>query len=299
MFSFIKRCNIIDYAVTSVLTYVMHILMVPFSTRAVINCVPYAYLWLAGLIPITFIALLLSECLTTKVFRFPANYTRLMLYQCHRIFCIAICMIILCTLLFGEYYNIVWNGLEHWNLLWQEKDGTFTFTNIWSTIRHVSICVLFFCPYYLFLAQTRVQESQIRELQELNQMLETDQEVQDEQQAEEIVLNSDSRDSLAVNPRTIVYVESVANYLNVVYFNGEDLCQKRLRSSLRDAESVLEVYPFMVRTHRAFLVNIHFITQVSGNSAGMKISLFSCDKVIPVSRSHIDGFKAKLQENKS
>lgn len=45
---------------------------------------------------------------------------------------------------------------------------------------------------------------------------------------------------------------------------------------------------------RGFLVNIHFITQVSGNSAGMKASLFSCDKVIPVSRSNISEFKERF-----
>ena len=153
------------------------------------------------------------------------------------------------------------------------------------------------------LSELRQMRYVLQELLQINQMLETEQsEVQlrlsKDNVTDKITLHGDNRNSLAVNPQDIVYVESIANYLNIVYFNDADLCNKRLRSSLRDIEEALEAFPFMVRTHRAFLVNIHFITEVSGNSAGMKASLFSCDKVIPVSRTNIGEFKKIISEKK-
>ncbi len=113
---------------------------------------------------------------------------------------------------------------------------------------------------------------------------------------EMITLQGDSKESLIVNPLDIMYVESVGNYLSIVYFNDSDLCQKRLRSSLKDIEETLESFPFMVHIHRAFLVNINFITQISGNSAGYKVNMFSTDKVLPVSKANVAAFREKIKE---
>jgi len=101
---------------------------------------------------------------------------------------------------------------------------------------------------------------------------------------------------LTVNPLDVIYVESAGNYLSIVYLNDSELCQKRLRSSLKEVEETLEAYPFLVHTHRAFLVNINFITQVSGNSAGYKISMFSTDRVLPVSKANVPLFREKIIE---
>jgi len=48
--------------------------------------------------------------------------------------------------------------------------------------------------------------------------------------------------------------------------------------------------------HRAFLININFITQVSGNAAGYKVQLFSIDKQIPVSKANVTLFREKIKE---
>lgn len=46
--------------------------------------------------------------------------------------------------------------------------------------------------------------------------------------------------------------------------------------------------------HRAFLVNLNFITQVSGNAAGNKLQLFGSDKVLPVSKANVPDFRERV-----
>lgn len=153
------------------------------------------------------------------------------------------------------------------------------------------------------MAITRVRniEHTLLELASINRMLETEQtklrsRLPKDNVTDKIVIHGDSRESLTVNPLDVIYVESEGNYLSIVYLNDSELCQKRLRSSLKEVEETLEAYPFLVHTHRAFLVNINFITQVSGNSAGYKISMFSTDRVLPVSKANVPLFREKIIE---
>jgi len=145
----------------------------------------------------------------------------------------------------------------------------------------------------------RFLKIEVEELQSLNTLLECEQKelrsrLNKENLSDKIIINGDSRESLIVNPLDILFIESVGNYLSIAYFDNADLCQKRLRSSLKEVEEILEVYPFIVHIHRAFLVNINYITQVSGNSAGYKISMFSTDRVLPVSKANVNLFREKI-----
>lgn len=250
---------------------------------------------------VLFLVVAICESVVTFLLRRPFSYnddleTRLQ----HFCLCGFVCIPILMVLL-TQANVIMMHGIEHADYAWYDKDGNFTFE--WMLMSRSS-CVV--ASFIITIAMTALSELRqmryvLRELLQINQMLETEQSalrsrLSKDNVTDKIILHGDNRDSLVVNPQDIVYVESIANYLNIVYFNDADLCNKRLRSSLRDIEDALEAFPFMVRTHRAFLVNIHFITQVTGNSAGMKVSLFSCDKVIPVSRSNIVEFKKRISE---
>jgi len=163
---------------------------------------------------------------------------------------------------------------------------------------------LIYVPLYIYnriQIKKRFLQAEVEELQNLNALLEQEHQMlrsrlTKDNVTDKIIIHSDSRESLIVNPPDIVYVESVGNYLNIVYFDESELRQKRLRSSLKEIEETLEAFPFMIHTHRAFLVNINYITQVSGNSAGYKVSLFSTDRVLPVSKANVAMFREKITE---
>lgn len=140
-----------------------------------------------------------------------------------------------------------------------------------------------------------MQRHQIEELQSLNNQLEAEHQPQpDATLPEKVQLQGESRETIILNPSDILYIESVANYVNIVFFSGQDLSQKRLRCPLHDIEETLSPYSFIFHIHRAFLVNLNFITQVSGNAAGYKLQLFGSDKVLPVSKANVAAFREKV-----
>lgn len=144
-----------------------------------------------------------------------------------------------------------------------------------------------------------MQRYQIEELQSINNLLEAEHDsARNQAEPEKIVLQGESRESIIINPSDILYVESLANYVNIVFFSASDLMQKRLRISLRDLEETLSPYPFIFHIHRAFLVNLNYITQVSGNAAGYKLQLFGTDKVLPVSKANVSAFREKVLAGK-
>ncbi|MBQ0057484.1 MAG: LytTR family transcriptional regulator [Bacteroidales bacterium] len=248
---------------------------------------------------VLFFAIAIGEGVVTFLFRSPFSYGDALLTRLqHFALCGAVSIPALMVLL-TQANVIMMHGIEHADYAWHDGEGNFTLE--WMLMSRSSCAVASFVIAIAMTALSELRQMRyvLQELFQINQMLEAEQKNLRLQQpmdnpANEIILHGDNRDSLTVNPQNIVYVESIANYLNIAYFNDTDLCTKRLRSSLRDMEEALEVFPYMVRTHRAFLVNIHFITQVTGNSAGMKVSLFSCDRVIPVSRSNIEEFKERV-----
>jgi len=189
-------------------------------------------------------------------------------------------------------------------------DGCFV---LWPYLSAIVCVIIVSIPIYIWnrdQLKKRFLRAEIEELRMLNSLLEAEQNnlrshLQKDNTADKIILHGDGKESLIVNPLDIMYVESVGNYLSIVYFNESfsesdksvtELCTKRLRSSLRDVEEALEAFPFLVHIHRAFLVNINFITQVSGNSAGYKVSMFSTDKVLPVSKANVAMFRDKIKE---
>ena len=184
---------------------------------------------------------------------------------------------------------------------WIDIDGTFTLKWYMKTINLCAILSVILIIAMMAITRVRNIEHTLLELASINRMLETEQtklrsRLPKDNVTDKIVIHGDSRESLTVNPLDVIYVESVGNYLSIVYLNDSELCQKRLRSSLKEVEETLEAYPFLVHTHRAFLVNINFITQVSGNSAGYKISMFSTDRVLPVSKANVPLFREKIIE---
>lgn len=245
----------------------------------------------------------IAESVVTHLFKTPFSYSDALLTRLqHFALCGAVGVPVLMVLL-TQSNVIMMHGIEHADYAWHNKDGNFTLE--WMLMSRSSCAVAAFTMTMAMTALSELRQMRyvLQELLQINHMLEIEQSalrsrLSKDNVTDKIILHGDNRDSLVVTPLDIVYVESIANYLNIVYFNDADLCNKRLRSSLRDIEEALEEFPFMVRTHRAFLVNIHFITEISGNSAGMKASLFSCDKVIPVSRSNIGEFKKIISEKK-
>lgn len=101
---------------------------------------------------------------------------------------------------------------------------------------------------------------------------------------EMITLSGNSKDSLTLFPRELLYIESSGNYVQVHFKINEQTLQKTLRTTLLQMEEFLSDHPFLVRCHRAFIVNVYQIEKIKGT----KLWLKSTEVTIPISRNHKD-----------
>lgn len=98
---------------------------------------------------------------------------------------------------------------------------------------------------------------------------------------------------LAVNH--ILFVKAAGNYVEIFMESGERNEPLLKRISIKDLEVQLAAFGYIVRTHRAYLVNRHRITGVKGNAQGYRLAFDGIAEAVPVSRSMIAVFNAAMK----
>lgn len=109
-----------------------------------------------------------------------------------------------------------------------------------------------------------------------------------------IKLYGETKETVTLYPDNILSLESVRNYVKVNYLLENVTKQKQIRTTITQIAKDLQNYPYIVRCHRAYMVNVLHIINVEGNSQGLKLNLQYLKKEIPVSRSYIKRIKDKL-----
>ncbi len=98
-------------------------------------------------------------------------------------------------------------------------------------------------------------------------------------------------EELGFFPSEFLYAESDGNYLNVYLMKDHQIRKEVIRISISSFEKQLANLPFIIRTHRAFIVNLNKVTEASGNALGYRLNITGIQKEIPVSRRHTGKFK--------
>ena len=88
------------------------------------------------------------------------------------------------------------------------------------------------------------------------------------------------KDELTFIKKELIYVKSIDNYVQVYYIN-EHLKSKVLRAKLSE---ILVQAPFLVKSHRSYLINPQHSFKVKGNSQKAVLILKELEEDIPVSR---------------
>lgn len=237
------------------------------------------------------------EAFVTYILHDPFSYSDTLTVRAKHFLRVELIGIPLMTIVLLFSSPLLEHGIEHLDYAFLERDGSFTLKWVFGCLSACLIASLVMLAALVALSEIRHKSLMMRELEAINNALTLEHETaskETEKSDEKITLQGEGREALVVNPHDIIYVESIANYLNIVYFNQTDLCQKRIRCSLHDSEIMLEAYPYIVHIHRAFLVNLRFVTNITGNAAGYKLDLFGVDKTLPVSKANIATFKEKM-----
>lgn len=104
------------------------------------------------------------------------------------------------------------------------------------------------------------------------------------------LLSDTGNDILEVFPQEILLIKSSGNYMEVFYLKEGKVSRYILRSTLEKVTKQLDLYPFLFKCHRSYLINTDRIEKVRGNKRGYTITVSGLQEAIPVSRSKIDLF---------
>lgn len=142
----------------------------------------------------------------------------------------------------------------------------------------------------LFIVENNALKRNLMEAQRLNKLL-SERTRQEEATTETITLSGDTKDSISLNPETILYMEASGNYVDICYKEEAQEKHKLLRSTIKQMEEMMQDFNYFVRCHRAYIVNINHIRNISGNAQGYRLSLGSGIQEIPVSRTYLKELK--------
>ncbi len=104
------------------------------------------------------------------------------------------------------------------------------------------------------------------------------------------LFSSNKKDMFSVDESSIVYIESSANYVSIYILEDDILKKHTLRNTLKNIEKQLANHPYIMKTHKAFIVNLHHVINVNGNAQGYKLTLNYVSDKIPVSRTYLKSF---------
>lgn len=144
------------------------------------------------------------------------------------------------------------------------------------------------------LNRNMVLTSNLRQAQELNDQLLVRISKTIVDKREDITLTSNTKESVSMHSDELLFVESAGNYAIINYIKSGELAQKNIRTTIKQLEEQLRSHTFVIRCHRAFLVNINNISNVEGNSQGTRLAFTKTTQKIPVSRAYLKSLKEKL-----
>ena len=98
-----------------------------------------------------------------------------------------------------------------------------------------------------------------------------------------VTIFSDTSETLTFNLPELLFIEADDNYSTVFWKNGHGVEKKLLRVNLKNIENQLN-NSFTIRCHRSYIVNVHAISAITGNTNGYKLQIRDSDFSIPVSR---------------
>ena len=109
-----------------------------------------------------------------------------------------------------------------------------------------------------------------------------------------VILTGSTNEHVSLDISDLLYIEAVGNYVKVCQLHGNEVHTNMLRATMKQMEDTLQNYPMVVRCHRAFMVNLGQVEQISSNSRAMQLMIRHSHDAIPVSRSNVSKLKELL-----
>ena len=195
---------------------------------------------------------------------------------------------------------VSWFTWDSFTKTWYCTAGEFSIINYLKACLEVALISFFIFVLQLYRMRNNRLQQELDEVRAINQLLEdrqTDEPEESEaaQPATCLLIGNAKNAVLEVVPEHIIYIESMSNYADIYYLDGDTLQHHMLRITMKQLRESLAAYTFLVPCHRAFLVNLNFVASISGRpSTGCTLQMFKVEKLIPVARSYTQEIHARL-----
>ena len=278
-----------------------------------------AYIHLLNIFALGIFSCFLTEVILKYLIRMPRSYDRGVSYIISRNLRFQCINTPLVALIICLYRHFVMSDVVEGNKL--------SLSNYLETLVIIAFLSFAIGLYWRFkfrsrylaaeLEETRLMNEQLKKLQTSSQdspIIEEDSASQDSQ----ITLEGNTNEHVTLEISDLLYLEAVGNYVKIVskreksepdlisereqsrptvkvcQLQDNDVHTHMLRATMKQMEDALQAYPMIVRCHRAFMVNLGQVEQISSNSRAMQLVMRHSHDAIPVSRSNVSKLKELL-----
>ncbi|MBR5326073.1 MAG: LytTR family transcriptional regulator DNA-binding domain-containing protein [Prevotella sp.] len=259
-----------------------------------------AYVHLLAIFALGLLSCFLTEVILRYVVRMPRSYDRGVSYIISRNLRFQCINTPLVALLICLYRHYAMSDLVEANKL--------SLSNFLETLVIIAFLSFAIGLYWRFkfrsrylsaeLEETKLLNEQLKKLQDSNagvpQQTEDDTPVGGTVQDSQITLEGTTNEHVTLDISNLLYIEAVGNYVKVCQLQGNEAHTNMLRATMKQMEDSLQAYPMIVRCHRAFMVNLGQVEQISSNSRAMQLVMRHSHDAIPVSRSNVNKLKELL-----
>lgn len=112
-----------------------------------------------------------------------------------------------------------------------------------------------------------------------------------------LITSSTNNNDIEINLDELLYVMSDGNYVEFHLLKDEKEVREIRRNTMNNISKQLKSYPFIFKTHRAFMVNLGKIKESKGNAQGYQLRLEGSNTWIPVSRGNLAAFDKIVNAN--
>jgi len=268
-----------------------------------------AYIHLLSIFALGLISCFLTEVILKFIIRMPRSYDRGVSYIISRNLRFQCINTPLVALLICLYRHIAMSNLVEGNKL--------SLTNYLETLAIIAFLSFAIGLYWRFKFRSRYLAAELEETRQLNEQLKKLQAeaspTPSESKGEKVpsvesevtlTLTGNTNESVTFELSNLLYIEAVGNYVKILALQASkgramskqdhDVHTTMLRATMKQMDDTLQAYPMIVRCHRAFMVNLGQVEQISSNSRAMQLVMRYSHDAIPVSRSNVNKLKELL-----
>ena len=242
-----------------------------------------AYVHLLAIFALGMFSCFLTEVILKYVVRMPRSYDCGVSYIISRNLRFQCINTLLVSLLICLYRHYAMSSLVEGNKL--------SLSNYIETLVIIAFLSFAIGLYWRFKFRSRYLAAELEETRLLNEQLKK---LQNSHPDSQLTLEGNTNEHVTLEIADLLYIEAVGNYVKVMRLRENEVHTTMLRATMKQMEDALQAYPMIVRCHRAFMVNLSQVEQISSNSRAMQLVMHHTHDAIPVSRSNVNKLKELL-----